>query len=72
MYNIHCYLITGTTAGKKEGDPPIQQFFSVTNEAYGHHHVPPSVNVQENVAYSTLHPPVYDTIDPTEENRSKI
>ena len=67
-----------TKQRRGESSPVIKEFFSVKNEAYGVTKGPDnmsSIDVTENVAYSTLdqqssliNPSVYETIN---ENNSK-
>ena len=74
-----CVLLVSSTKQRRgETSPVIKEFFSVKNEAYGITKGPDhksSIDVTENVAYSTLeqqssliNPPVYETIN---ENNSK-
>ena len=70
----HCVcvlLVSSTKHRRGETSPVIKKFFSVKNEAYGVTKGPDhkSIDVTENVAYSTLeqqsslvNPPVYETI----------
>ena len=69
-----CPIIVSSTKQKRgETTPVIKEFFSVKNEAYGITKGPDhksSIDVTENVAYSTLeqqssliNPPVYETIN---------
>ena len=69
-----CVLLVSSTKQRRgESSPVIKEFFSVKNEAYGITKRPDhksSIDVTENVAYSTLeqqssliNPPVYETIN---------
>ena len=69
-----CFLLVSSTKQSRgETSPVIKEFFSVKNEAYGISKRPDhqsSIDVTENVAYSTLeqqsslvNPPVYQTIN---------
>ena len=65
-------LVSSTKQRKGETSAVIKELFSVKNEAYGIMKGPDhkSIDVSENVAYSTLeqqssliNPPVYETIN---------
>ena len=69
-----CVLLVSSTKQRRgETSPVIKKFFSVKNEAYGVTKGPDhksSIDVTENVAYSTLEqqsslitPPVYEAIN---------